>query len=217
MPLAAPLFANPKLLLMDEPLASLDYARKTEIMPYLERLRDHSDMPIVYVSHSVAEVARLASDMVVLAGGKVTAVGAATEILQRLDLVHAEEKGEVSAILDMSVARLDNTYGMTILASPAGAFHVAGHLGEIGKTVRVRLRARDIIIATKKPEGLSALNVLAGTITRITGEGAQAMVQISCNGVSISARITRLSADTLKLEKDKPVFAIIKTVSIDPA
>jgi molybdate transport system ATP-binding protein len=134
-----------------------------------------------------------------------------------MDLVHAEEQNEISSILETAIARVDVAYGMTILASPAGAICVAGDLGKVGKPVRLRVRARDVIIATKKPVGMSALNVLAGTITRITGHGPQAMVQLSCNGTPISARITRLSVDTLKLEKGKPVFAIIKTASIDPA
>ncbi|MBN9270571.1 MAG: molybdenum ABC transporter ATP-binding protein, partial [Mesorhizobium sp.] len=99
------LLASPKLLLMDEPLASLDEARKAEIMPYIERLRDETKIPIVYVSHSIAEVARLASDVVMLAQGKVAAFGPTTEIMRRLDLLPAEERGEGGAVLDMKVLR----------------------------------------------------------------------------------------------------------------
>ncbi len=122
------LLASPKLVLMDEPLASLDEARKAEIMPYIERLRDETKIPIVYVSHSVAEVARLATDIVVLAGGKVTASGSTSEILQRLDLLPEEERGEGGAVLDMEVA-----------ATRRGLRHVGA---EIGRRRNPRYRFR---------------------------------------------------------------------------
>ena len=104
------LLASPKLLLMDEPLAALDDARKAEILPYIERLRDETKIPIVYVSHSVAEVARLASDVAVLAGGRVTAFGPTAEIMQRLDILPANERGEGGALLEMTVASHDERW-----------------------------------------------------------------------------------------------------------
>ena len=118
------LLASPKLLLMDEPLASLDEARKAEILPYIERLRDETKIPIVYVSHSVAEVARLASDVVMLAQGKVVASGPTEAVMQRLDLLPAEERGEGGAVLDTKVLRHDEVFGMTVLGSAAGEIRV---------------------------------------------------------------------------------------------
>ena len=121
---------------MDEPLASLDDARKAEIMPYIERLRDETKIPIVYVSHSVAEVARLATDIVVLSDGKVAASGPTAEILQRLDLLPEEERGEGGAVLEMKVAGHDEAFGMSVLKSAAGEIRVAGFDTPVGATVR---------------------------------------------------------------------------------
>jgi molybdate transport system ATP-binding protein len=149
------LLASPRLILMDEPLASLDDRRKAEIMPYIERLRDETKIPIVYVSHSVAEVARLATDIVVLDEGKVAASGPTSEILQRLDLLPEEERGEGGAVLEMQVAGRNEAFGMSTLISPAGEIQVAGLDAETGSTVRVRIRARDVIVATERPRGIS--------------------------------------------------------------
>ena len=212
------LLASPKLILMDEPLASLDDARKSEIMPYIERLRDETKIPIVYVSHSVAEVARLATDIVVLAGGKVTASGPTSEILQRLDLLPEEERGEGGAVLEMEVAGHDEAFGMSVLKSAAGEIRVTGFDVPVGATVRVRIRARDVMIATERPRGLSALNILRGKISGVkAGDGALADVFIDCNGQGIAARITRQSSHVLGLTSGQDVFAVIKTVSFDRA
>jgi molybdate transport system ATP-binding protein len=212
------LLASPRLILMDEPLASLDERRKAEIMPYIERLRDETKIPIVYVSHSVAEVARLATDMVVLDAGKVAASGATSEILQRLDLLPQEERGEGGAVLDMLVAGRDEAFGMTTLASPAGEIHVAGLDAMPGSTVRVRIRARDVIVATERPSGISALNILSGRIASVGSAGGYfADVVIDCNGKAVTARITRQSSEMLGLEPGKPVFAVVKSVTFDSA
>ena len=212
------LLASPRLLLMDEPLASLDEARKAEILPYIERLRDEAGIPIVYVSHSVAEVARLASDMVVLAQGRVAAAGPTAQIMQRLDLLPAEERGEGGAVLDAKVVRHDEEFGMTVLGSAAGEIRVPRLAVSAGGPVRLRIRARDVMIATEAPHGLSALNVLAGKIAAIeAGEGATANVRIDCNGVAVVARVTERSRHALGLVTGMPVFAVVKTVSFDHA
>jgi len=212
------LLASPRLILMDEPLASLDDRRKAEIMPYIERLRDETGIPIVYVSHSVAEVARLATDMVVLDEGRVAAAGPTSEILQRLDVLPEEERGEGGAVLDMRVTGRDEAFGMSTLASAAGEIHVAGLEAARGSTVRVRIRARDVIIATERPRGISALNILPGRIAGVTsGNGHFADVSIDCNGEIVSARITRQSAEMLGLVPGLPVFAVVKSVTFDRA
>ncbi|MBI3514568.1 MAG: molybdenum ABC transporter ATP-binding protein, partial [Proteobacteria bacterium] len=158
------LLANPRLLLMDEPLASLDAQRKDEILPYIERLRDESKIPIVYVSHSVAEVARLATTIVLMSEGKVDAVGPVTEVLGRLDLYPKTGRFEASAVLGMTVAAHDPRYGLTQLRSAAGEIAVPGLDAPPGSTVRIRIRARDVTIAIAPPHGLSALNVLPARI-----------------------------------------------------
>ncbi|MER9966907.1 molybdenum ABC transporter ATP-binding protein [Mesorhizobium sp. M0060] len=212
------LLASPKLLLMDEPLASLDEARKAEILPYIERLRDETKIPIVYVSHSIAEVARLASDVVVLMQGKVAASGPTGAIMQRLDLLPAEERGEGGAMLDTAVLRHDEVFGMTVLGSLAGEIRVPLLAAPVGAPVRVRIRARDVMIATEQPVGLSALNILPGAIVAIEpGEGPTVEVGIDCNGATVLARITEQSRQTLGLRLGRKVFAVVKTVSFDRA
>ncbi|MET2826131.1 molybdenum ABC transporter ATP-binding protein [Mesorhizobium shangrilense] len=212
------LLASPKLLLMDEPLASLDEARKAEILPYIERLRDEMKIPIVYVSHSVAEVARLSSDVVVLARGKVAAYGPTGAIMQRLDLLPAEERAEGGAVLDTRVISHDEAFGMTVLGSPAGEIRVPRLAIAVGAPVRIRIRARDVMIATERPAGLSALNILSGTVMAIKpGEGPAVEVGIDCNGAIVIARITEQSRHALGLQLGRQVFAVIKTVSFDRA
>ncbi len=210
------LLASPKLILMDEPLASLDEARKAEILPYIERLRDETKIPIVYVSHSVAEVARLASDVVVLSQGKVAACGPTAVIMQRLDLLPTEERGEGGAVLDAKVLRHDEAFGMTVLGSQAGEIRVPQLARAVGAAVRIRIRARDVMIATEHPAGLSALNILAGTIAAVRpGIGPTVEIAIDCNGVTVLARITEQSKHTLRLALGRKVFAVVKTVSFD--
>ena len=150
------LLAHPRLLLMDEPLASLDEARRVEILPYIERLRDEAGVPIVYVSHSVAEVARLATTVVILTDGKVTAVGPVLDILPLADA------GDAGAVLDATVARHDEAFQLTVLASAAGELQVPRLAAPVGSPVRAYIRARDVMISLRPPEEISALNVLAG-------------------------------------------------------
>ena len=209
------LLASPRLLLMDEPLSSLDAARKAEIIPYIERLRDGLLIPIIYVSHSVVEVARLASDIVVMANGRVMASGPAQDIMQRLDLVPVDERDEGGAILDMNIVSYDSGFDMSLLRSAAGEIHVQGRAGDNGKTIRVRIRARDVMIATEEPRHISALNILRGRVLHLDGvSGAAVNVGIDCAGATVNARITRQSAAALKLEPGLPVHAVIKAVSI---
>jgi molybdate transport system ATP-binding protein len=203
---------------MDEPLASLDEARKAEILPYVERLRDETRIPIVYVSHSVAEVARLASEVVVLAAGRVAASGPTGDIMQRLDLLSGDERAEGGAVIDATVARHDDAFAMTVLGTGAGEIRVPRLGLAEGAPVRVRIRARDVIIATERPHGLSALNILPGRIASIgQGEGGSVEVHVDCSGTPILSRITRQSLQMLDLEPGRDVFVVVKTISFDRA
>ncbi len=209
------LLASPRLLLMDEPLSSLDQKRKDEIMPYLEALRDELRIPIVYVSHSIAEVTRLASDILVLSEGKTAAFGEASEIARRLDLVPAEEREEGGAILDMAVSSFDERWEMSRLQSASGTIHVQGFVGPPGTTVRVRIRARDVMLATARPEHISALNILEGTVQKLDVPGRSSVnVAVECGGSVVLASVTRQSAAALALEPGKKVFAVVKSVSV---
>lgn len=210
------LLASPKLLLMDEPLASLDDPRKDQILPYIERLRDELEIPVVYVSHSIAEVARLATDIVVLSTGRVAIAGPTADIMRRPDLLPIEEQGESGSILSAQVERHDETYAMTVLQSAAGRLWVPRLDATIGTKLNVRIRARDVMIGTKAPDGLSALNVLPGRIRSITPTGpSQVEVEIGCGDANILSRVTRQSEATLELSVGREVFAVVKTVSFD--
>jgi molybdate transport system ATP-binding protein len=207
------LLSSPRLLLMDEPLAALDEARKTEIMPYLERLRDEMDIPIVYVSHSVAEVARLANQVVVMQDGAVTAVGSAEKVLMQPSA--SLDRHELGALLHGTVASVDDQHRLATIALKGSKLHVPGLL-QSGKPIRVRIPARDVMIATVRPEGLSALNVLQGVVRTINpADDATVDVAIDCLGDEVLSRITSFSAERLGLRAGTPVFAIIKTVAIE--
>ncbi|QRM49055.1 molybdenum ABC transporter ATP-binding protein [Rhizobium sp. BG6] len=207
------LLSSPRLLLMDEPLAALDEARKTEIMPYLERLRDEMDIPIVYVSHSVAEVARLANQVVVMQDGAVTAVGSAEKVLMQPSA--SLDRHELGALLHGTVESVDDQHRVATIALKGSKLHVPGLL-QSGKSIRVRIPARDVMIATVRPEGLSALNVLQGVVRTINpADDATVDITIDCLGDEVLSRITSFSAERLGLRAGTPVFAIIKTVAIE--
>ncbi|MCX7363309.1 MAG: molybdenum ABC transporter ATP-binding protein [Alphaproteobacteria bacterium] len=203
------LLARPLLLLMDEPLASLDEARRGEIMPYIERLRDEAGVPILYVSHSVAEVARLATTVVILSEGKVAAVGPVRDVLPLADA------GDGGAVLDAVVARHDTDFGLSILTSPAGELQVPLLATAVGSSVRAYIRSRDVMLSLKPPEGISALNVLAGRIVEIAPSGAQADARLDCNGAMLVARLTTKSVQRLGLAPGLPVYAVVKSVSFE--
>jgi molybdate transport system ATP-binding protein len=210
------LLASPRLLLMDEPLASLDAARKDEILPYVERLRDETGIPIVYVSHAVSEVARLANTLVVLAGGRVVAAGPVGDVMSRLEVVPLLGRDEAGAVLETKVAASDAASGLTTLRSAIGDLYVPRLDLPAGSAVRIRIRARDVMIATRAPSHLSALNVLEGTVVEMRGaDGAVVELRLDCRGEPLVARLTRHSVDRLGLEPGRRVYAIVKAVAID--
>ena len=210
------LLAKPRLLLMDEPLSALDDARKAEILPYVERLRDEAGVPIVYVSHSVAEVARLADTLVVLDAGRVTAAGPAGEILSRLDVAPLAGAREAGAVLDARVAAQDEAFGLTILDTRAGALRVPRIDLAIGAALRVQVPARDVMLSLGAPTGTSALNVLPAVVAEIRAlDGAGAEIRLDCGGAALLARITRLSLSEMGLAPGSRVFALVKSVALD--
>jgi molybdate transport system ATP-binding protein len=202
------LLARPRLLLMDEPLASLDEQRRAEILPYIERLRDFG-VPILYVSHSVAEVARLATTVVILSEGKVTAVGPV------LDILPLAETSDGGSVLEAIVARHDEAFQLTTLVSPAGELQVPRLAATAGATVRAYIRSRDVMLSLQRPVEISALNVLSGKVAQIAANGAQADVRLDCNGATLVARLTAKSVQRLALSPGRPVFAVIKSVSFE--
>jgi molybdate transport system ATP-binding protein len=205
---------------MDEPLASLDAERKAEILPYIERLRDEARIPIVYVSHSLPEVARLATTMVLLSEGRVAATGTVAEVMGRLDLAPQTGRFEAGAVLETRIVAHDDDYALTRLASVGGEIAVPRIRQPVGAKVRLRIRARDVVIALERPHAMSALNALPGRIAEIApGEGAQCDLRLTIGAgdaaANLLARVTRRSAAELGLAPGREVFAIIKSIAID--
>lgn len=210
------LIASPKLILMDEPLAALDDARKEEILPYIERLRDETKIPIVYVSHSIAEVSRLATDAVILAGGKVVTAGPVAEVLARPETLPASERDETGALVELEVVAQDEAYGLTVLRSSAAEWRLPRVERPVGAKVRVRVRARDAMIMTQRPEGISALNVLPARVAQVArGDGPDTLITLTSGTDRLLARVTRRSVDLLGLEAGREVFVVVKSVTFD--
>ncbi|MBY5804493.1 molybdenum ABC transporter ATP-binding protein [Rhizobium ruizarguesonis] len=208
------LLSSPRLLLMDEPLAALDEARKAEILPYLQRLRDETDIPIVYVSHSIAEVARLANQVVIMRDGKVEATGPAIDILSRPST--ASDRREAGAVLEGAVESFDARHRLSTVALKSCRLHIPGAALAPGKSVRIRIPSRDVMLATARPEGLSALNILEARIDGMSStEDGTVEIRLDCGGDIILSRITTLSCERLDLRPGRAVFAVIKTVALE--
>jgi molybdate transport system ATP-binding protein len=208
------LLGAPKILLMDEPLAALDEARKAEILPYLERLCDKSRVPIIYVSHAVAEVARLAHDMVVLRDGRVLRAGPAVEVLSDPEAVPMVGSREAGAVIEARIVA-QHEDGLTELAVSAGRLWLPRIEAAIGDQLRLRIPAQDVILARKRPDGISALNILPVTVTEVkVGEGPGAVVQLRAGQDLLLARITRRSATALGLKPGVVAHAVLKSVAL---
>jgi molybdate transport system ATP-binding protein len=214
------LLASPRLLLMDEPLASLDAPRKAEILPFIERLRDELRIPIVYVSHAMDEIIRLADTLVLLADGKVAAVGSVEDLTSRLDLRPLTGRYEAGAVIRTVVAGHDVTYGLSELAFPGGRLRVSRLSLPLGTPVRVRIHARDVALATTRPSGISIRNIVAARIVEIAPDrGPLVDVRLDIGRpeqpVALWARITQRAARELQLAPGREVFALLKTVALD--
>ncbi len=209
------LLASPRLLLMDEPLASLDSQRKSEILPFIERLRDELAIPIVYVSHAMEEIIRLADTLVILSDGKVAAVGAVEELMSRLDLRPLTGRYEAGAVLSVTVEGHDRARAVTRLAFDGMRLLVPSVNLPKGEDLRIRIRARDVSLALSRPQGISILNVFSGTVVEISDRADGQVDVIVDIGPRIWARVTRMAARRLELTPGKPVFALVKAVAID--
>jgi len=210
------LLSSPRVLLMDEPLASLDIHRKSEILQYIESLRGEVNIPIVYVSHAIEEVVRLAETMVLLSGGKVLAAGKLEDIMSRLDLRPMVGRYEAGAVIDTRVTAYDEKFELTTLSFGGGEISVAHLDALVGEPVRVRIRARDVALALHPPAGISMLNVLRGRLIEISGEeGPVADVRVQVGEAWLVARLTRRSIHQLGLEPGQEVYALIKAVALD--
>jgi molybdate transport system ATP-binding protein len=210
------LLSQPRLLLMDEPLASLDAGRKAEILPYVEKLRDDVGLPIVWVSHLLDEVARLADTLVVLEQGRTIACGDVTTVLARLDLFPPDSPYEAGAVLTVRVTGHDNAFALTRLAFDGGELLVPRLAQSVGERLRIRIRARDVMLAGSAPSDLSALNVLPAVIEEVRmADASHADVRLRIGEARLVSRITRRSAERLNLAAGGRIFAVVKSVAID--
>lgn len=208
------ILSRPRILLMDEPLSALDEARKLDILPYLERLRDELHLPILYVSHAMAEVARLATTLVLIDRGRLVAVGPAEAILSDPATAPALGLREAGALLTVRVAAHEAD-GLTRLDTGAGPLWLPRVSAAPGTQLRVRILAQDVMLALARPEGISALNVLPVTLRELRrGDGPGALVRLDCGGEAILARITRRSATAMALAPGQQVYAVLKAVSV---
>jgi molybdate transport system ATP-binding protein len=210
------LLSNPRLLLMDEPLASLDQDRRNEILKLIERVRDEFATRIVYVSHSIAEISRLADDVALMNEGKLIAFGPTEEIFNRRDLRPFTGRYEGGALIEAEVIEHDKTYFLSTLSFDGGRLIAPGIDVPVGTRVRVRIRARDVSLATKRPEGLSIRNVLEGRIASIDDrKGAIVEVHVALGRREILARISRQAMDEMQLAVERNVFVLIKAIAFD--
>ena len=213
--IARALAVNPRLLLMDEPLAALDLRRKQEILPYLERLQRELKIPVLYVTHSPDEVTRLASHLVVLEAGRVVASGSLVETLSRIDL--PLRLGEdLGAVIEASVAEIDQRWSLARLAFAGGSLWTRDQGFALGAAVRVRVLARDVSIALERPAPSTIQNVLPARIMALANDDAdgQTLVRLQLGETAIIARVTQRSAAELGLSAGQDVWVQVKSVAL---
>jgi molybdate transport system ATP-binding protein len=213
--IARALAADPRLLLMDEPLASLDLQRKQEILPYLERLHDELAIPVLYVSHSPDEVARLADHLVLLADGRTFAQGGLQETLARLDVAGAFAQ-DAGVMVEAEVAEHDGTDQLTRLEFPGGSVYVTRCAYPVGHRLRFRIQASDVSLSEDRPNASSILNLLPASVTEIVdaGTAGQVLVKLDVGGTALIARITSRSRRHLQVEPGRHLWAQIKSVAL---
>lgn len=211
------LLSQPRLLLLDEPLSALDQGAREEIIACFEVLHRELSIPMLYVSHDLAEVARLSDQLAVLSAGALLAAGPVREILERLDLHPAAQRFEAGVVLDAQVAAHDARYHLSRLRLRRQTITVPLIDAPVGGQVRLRIRARDVALATRRPRAISIRNVLAGTVAALREQPdtayAEALVEVG--GGRLRARITREAAADLGLRIGRPVYALIKSVSFE--
>jgi molybdate transport system ATP-binding protein len=212
------LLSRPRLLLLDEPLAALDAPRRAEVLPFLARLRDAAQVPILYVTHALDEVDALADRLVLLEAGRVLAAGEAEAMAARTDLPLAARR-DAGALLHCRLAAHDPARGLSRLDFAGGAFWVPLRAEPLGLRLRIRLRARDVAVATETPRGLSIGNVLPAVLRGIAPTGAphEVFLQLAVGESLLLARVTRDSVARLGLTPGQGLFALVKSVAFDAA
>lgn len=212
--IARALVLNPEILLMDEPLASLDSKRKQEIMPFLMRLHSELNIPVLYVTHSQQEVAQLADYLVLLADGKVQAAGLLSETLSRIDLPQSQDRLAAS-VWQVTIIEQETAYHLTRVAFAGGELSLPAIDAKLGTALRIQIYARDVSITLEVAKATSILNVLPATITDIINdEEGQTVVRLQVGSQPLLAHITCKSAQLLALQTGMSVYVQIKGTSI---
>ena len=210
------LLAQPRLLLLDEPLASLDAPRKDEILRYLRLLRDETRIPMVYVSHAVEEVLQLADQVVLLASGRVVASGSVEAVMGRPDLRSTAGVFEGGAVIEAQVTGIDADDGVATLGFNGGTLTVGNFDARVGESVRVRIRAREVSLALEAPRQISIQNILYGKIVAMDGSrGSSVTVTVAVGAATLRSRVTQRAVRQLGLISGMHVYALIKAVSLD--
>ena len=209
------LLAQPRLLLLDEPLAAIDTARRSEVLPYFERLRDELALPMILVTHQFEDVVRLATHVVLLEAGRVLAQGDLTAVSLRPELSLLLGTEGVGAVIEGRVASIDETSGLANVTAGQGRLLVPGDGLRPGQALRLQLLARDLILATAAPVALSVRNQLRGTVTDLVPDPPHnIMVKLDAGGLPLLARITAAAAQELQLRNGQQLWILVKAVSL---
>lgn len=210
------LLAQPRLLLLDEPLASLDSARRDEVLPYLARLRDRYAIPMVFVSHQFEDVLRLATHLVVMEQGRVVAAGDVSAVSLSPALRGIIGPDAAGAVIEGRVTALDDAAGTATVAVGSEQLQLSSRSLAAGQAVRVQVLAREVILAVEEPRGLSVRNQLRGTVRGITTDGVGDLVEVETGGVTLLARVTAAATRQLALVPGRQVWVLVKAVSFNP-
>ena len=208
------LLCQPRLLLLDEPVAALDAARREEVMPYLEKLRDRLSIPMVYVSHQLDEVLRLATHVVLLDAGRVIAQGSPVQISLDRQLGPIVGREAVGAVLEGRIVSFDSRRGLAELEVGRGRLSISANHARVGSSVRAQLLARDIILSTEAPRSLSVRNVIEGRIDGIIDDGSDAkLIRVDIGEAVVLARVTNDAVEELRLRPGMTTWVLVKAVS----
>jgi molybdate transport system ATP-binding protein len=211
------LLSRPRLLLMDEPLAALDAGRKAEVLPFLSRLRERLNIPILYVTHALDEVDRLADWLVLMEAGRVLACGTPEALSARTDLPILSARRDAGVVLGCTVLGHVPEQGVTRLGFPGGEFTVPLEQVPPGSSMRLRIRARDVSVATEEPRNLSVRNILPAVVEAVEpGRAHEAMLRLRLGPSLLLARVTQDSVRRLGLSAGKPVWALVKAIAFAP-
>jgi len=209
------LLSQPRLLLMDEPLASLDDERKAELLPYFEKLNSEFGIPILYVSHSADEVVRLAADVVLLDRGRVVVAGSLAEVTSRIDLPREAESLGLGAVVESTVERHDEQRGLTLLATPIGQIKIPLLARPAGSLLSVRVAARDVALAVDRPSNISVQNIFDGVVDEMrTLPGHVVRLRLAIGRGYLLSEVTADAAARLELARGRPVVALVKSVAL---